>query len=76
MKPNAEQEKALREKIKNQNVANNKDELRPVENYSIYDELKNATNQSNMEHQRFSPQRILFLLIGLIAIAAIGFYWI
>ena len=76
MKPNAEQEKALREKIKNQDAAHNKDELRPIENYSISDELKNVPNNNNAKRQKFSLQIKILILLGLMIIAAMGFYWI
>ena len=74
MKPDAEQEKALREKIKRQTSENIKPELRPVENYSIYEELKSASRQKGRSSSLNSFLKPAYIIAGLIVLGLLAYF--
>jgi len=76
MKPNAEQEKALREKIKRQSLDNQKSELRPIEKYSLKEDITKISKSSENSDYKLSQKMKLLILVVLIAIGILGFYLI
>ncbi|MEJ2213147.1 MAG: hypothetical protein P8Y20_03560 [Gammaproteobacteria bacterium] len=74
MKADEDQEKALREKIKNLGSDNNKSELRPIEKYSIYEELKNKNRQEKMTG--LNGQLKYMIVAILVVFIVLGYYLI
>lgn len=76
MKPNAQQQKALREKIKRQRLENHKSELRPIEKYSLKEDITKISKSGANADDKLGLKMKLLILVVLIAIGLLGFYLI
>ena len=78
MKPNPEQEKALREKIKKQTAEHVKPELRPLDTSSINEELKAASRKPGKRYKSHNDLNLnnilVFIVIGMMLVGALFYF--